>query len=358
MRISVKHVLSEYQKHDYSLIDYCESAHAVLVKTESVNKKIEKKAIVLLLAESYNLRSSFDAKKIASQLLHKTHEDNIDKENVFIIVWGAGGLAHHFASNRIAYFNWDKRTVSKKFYSGKIKGDVEILKNIFKAEHYFYETYEAKHPEQRLYGTLLIWLIIAATVYTFFRTMLQSNIYGYCPNSLMNGQTYRFITYMFAHGSIMHLVGNMVSLFVFGRVYIRREGPLSFAVIYFVGGVMAGVLDAYYCLSISHDIAIYTVGASGGIMAILGAIVSECFTHPDFEKRRGYFLSLITVLLIINNIGAGINVRCHIFGFMSGILLGFVTSIISTLDAEERIRRFDKKKKKISGIRSSFINGN
>ncbi|MBC7923275.1 MAG: rhomboid family intramembrane serine protease [Ferruginibacter sp.] len=53
---------------------------------------------------------------------------------------------------------------------------------------------------------------------------------------------YQFLTYMFAHGSVGHLFGNMFALFMFGPLLEQSWGPKRFLIFYLLTGVGAGVL--------------------------------------------------------------------------------------------------------------------
>ena len=53
---------------------------------------------------------------------------------------------------------------------------------------------------------------------------------------------FQYITYMFLHGSTMHLLSNMFGLFMFGPLLEQFWGPKRFVIFYFVTGIGAGVL--------------------------------------------------------------------------------------------------------------------
>lgn len=74
-------------------------------------------------------------------------------------------------------------------------------------------------------------------------------------------------TSMFLHGGWLHLIGNMLFLFVFGRSIEDRYGHGKFLVIYFLGGFIAALTHIYF----NAGSRIPTLGASGAIAAVLGA---------------------------------------------------------------------------------------
>ncbi len=80
-------------------------------------------------------------------------------------------------------------------------------------------------------------------------------------------QLTQFFTSVFLHGSVMHLVGNMVFLWVFGNPINDRFGNLGYLAFYLAGGVLAGI--GYILLSGNAPV----LGASGAISAVTGAFL-------------------------------------------------------------------------------------
>jgi hypothetical protein len=72
---------------------------------------------------------------------------------------------------------------------------------------------------------------------------------------------------MFLHGGWLHLAGNMLFLFVFGRSMEDRYGHLRFTLIYFLGGLAGSLLH----IVLNAGSRVPSIGASGAIAAVLGA---------------------------------------------------------------------------------------
>lgn len=79
-------------------------------------------------------------------------------------------------------------------------------------------------------------------------------------------QLHQFFTYMFLHGDLWHLLGNMLFLWVFGPAINDRLGNWSYLMFYLGGGVMSG---AGHLLFSSLPV----LGASGAISAVTGAFL-------------------------------------------------------------------------------------
>jgi membrane associated rhomboid family serine protease len=73
-------------------------------------------------------------------------------------------------------------------------------------------------------------------------------------------------TSMFMHGSILHLGGNMLFLWIFGNNVEDAMGPVKYILFYIVGGLAALGLQ----IAVSPNSTAPTVGASGAIAAVLG----------------------------------------------------------------------------------------
>jgi len=79
-----------------------------------------------------------------------------------------------------------------------------------------------------------------------------------------------FFTHMFIHGGIMHLVGNMLFLWIFGSLIEDALRPWGLAALYLGGGVMAALAHIGIAATLGHDVDRPMVGASGAVAAIMG----------------------------------------------------------------------------------------
>jgi len=82
------------------------------------------------------------------------------------------------------------------------------------------------------------------------------------------GWVWQFVSYMFVHGSLLHLFFNMFALLMFGRTLERYLGTREFLLFYFLCGILGGVVSyAFYLLMGIGNVAV--MGASGSIYAML-----------------------------------------------------------------------------------------
>ncbi len=80
-------------------------------------------------------------------------------------------------------------------------------------------------------------------------------------------QLFQFFSSVFLHGGLLHLLGNMVFLWVFGNAVNDRFGQVGYLAFYLAGGVLAGI---GYVLMSGHA---PVLGASGAISAVTGAYI-------------------------------------------------------------------------------------
>ncbi len=91
------------------------------------------------------------------------------------------------------------------------------------------------------------------------------------------------ITYMFAHGSLEHLLGNLLILYLMGVAIEERWGRLRFLALYLVGGVVSAF--GYIAMHLGEQTPL--VGASGALAATMGAFLA---LHATAKIRFFYFV--------------------------------------------------------------------
>jgi len=89
------------------------------------------------------------------------------------------------------------------------------------------------------------------------------------PNAVIQLKWYwTFITYMFMHSGVTHILFNMLGLFIFGLHVERQMGSKEFLLYYFVTGALAGVFSfIVYYYSGTPQVAL--MGASGALFAVM-----------------------------------------------------------------------------------------
>ncbi|KAF5947647.1 hypothetical protein HYC85_013604 [Camellia sinensis] len=123
------------------------------------------------------------------------------------------------------------------------------------------------------------------------------------------------------HAGIIHLLVNMLCLVFIGIRLEQQFGFVRIGIIYLLSGFGGSILSALFLQkSIS-------VGASGALFGLLGAMLSELITNwTIYTNKVAALLTLIVIVVI--NLGIGILPHvdnfAHIGGFVSGFFLGFI----------------------------------
>ena len=145
---------------------------------------------------------------------------------------------------------------------------------------------------------------------------LSGALYG--PD-VASGAWWLVVTAAFLHGSLLHVGVNMLALHMLGRDVETLYGHVRFAAIYAFAVAGSGLA----VLSFNYDI--HTLGASGAIYGLFGAIVALGLRLG--KRGRGLIgrvLPVIVINLVITFTVPGISMAAHVGGLVSGILAGYI----------------------------------
>lgn len=147
---------------------------------------------------------------------------------------------------------------------------------------------------------------------------------GLRPEAVWGGSLWQLVTYMFLHGSLMHILFNMLALWMFGSQIEGDWGTREFVKYYFFTGIGAGLTNA---LVFPHEI-MPTVGASG---AIFGLLLAYGVSYPNrpiflyflFPIPAKYFVILFGVLEFFAGITGARGNIAH-FAHLGGLVFGLI----------------------------------
>lgn len=145
------------------------------------------------------------------------------------------------------------------------------------------------------------------------------------------------VTSMFLHGGWLHILGNMLFLWVFGRNVEDLIGGTRFLGLYLVTGVLAGIVQVIF----NPYSRVPTIGASGAIAGVMGAYLvklprSRIYTLLFFllvttiEIPAPFLLLFWFLMQFLNGIGSltstdysggGVAWFAHVGGFIAGMAL-------------------------------------
>jgi membrane associated rhomboid family serine protease len=185
--------------------------------------------------------------------------------------------------------------------------------------------------------------LIALNVIFFFVEMSGGEPFierwSVVPRRLIANPGEDFITVftsMFMHGGWMHLLGNMLYLWIFGDNVENRFGHIKFLIFYLLCGIAATVAQ----VAVSANSTIPNLGASGAISGVLGAYI-VMFPKGQVKVLMGrgiatlpafVVLGLWIVLQFFSGLGSitqsaetgGVAYMAHIGGFVAGLVLAFI----------------------------------
>ncbi|MGW0942681.1 rhomboid family intramembrane serine protease [Streptomyces sp. NPDC002623] len=129
------------------------------------------------------------------------------------------------------------------------------------------------------------------------------------------GQWYRLLTSMFLHGSVIHILSNMLSLWWIGGPLEAALGRVRYLALYLVSGLAGSALT--YLIAAPNEA---SLGASGAIFGLFGAL-AVLVRRQRLDMRP--VIALLVINLVITFGWAGIAWQAHIGGLVAGVVIGF-----------------------------------
>jgi len=180
-----------------------------------------------------------------------------------------------------------------------------------------------KHCKEYIPTFMLSLANIAVYAYTAFhsnnvfviddRVML---LYGQFNFLVFNGWYWQLFTSMFVHLNLLHLLGNLFFLLIFG---LRAEEIFSlweYLTVYFLSGLTGNLL------TLLLGPWTVSVGASGSIFGMFGAVV--IYLRMSFGQSIMGGLMLSFLLLLMTGGNEQVNILGHFGGLITGLFIGYL----------------------------------
>jgi rhomboid protease GluP len=185
------------------------------------------------------------------------------------------------------------------------------------------------HPQNRDSISLLKKIpttfgLIGVTVLVFIGQVVVTNLtgrdlvaqFGMKENgAIAAGEIWRLITPVFVHAGIPHIFVNMYSLYALGPAVERIFGSQRMLVIYLLSGISGVILSFGFSPHAS-------VGASGAIFGLLGALGTFIYRHRDRLGPVGRLQLRQIVMVTLLNLGLGLLPMVDNWGHLGGLLAG------------------------------------
>ncbi|KAI6696286.1 hypothetical protein NL676_016405 [Syzygium grande] len=129
-------------------------------------------------------------------------------------------------------------------------------------------------------------------------------------------QGWRLVTCAWLHAGVIHLAVNMLCLILIGVRLEQQFGFVRIGIIFLLSGFGGSVLSGLFIQNF------ITVGASGGLFGLLGAMLSELFTNWTLYTNKAAALVTLAFVIAVNlaiGILPHVNNFAHIGGFLTGV---------------------------------------
>lgn len=181
-------------------------------------------------------------------------------------------------------------------------------------------------------NSLLILACIAASLWAWQQdpAFAQKNLIFSFAN-LEGGRIWTLLAALFIHGSVLHLFGNMLFLFVFGNTLEKTVGAQKLLAIFFTGGFTGFILSLFFLARPTG-----MLGASAAIFALAGCVMlvrplkfSWLFLAPQGLIAIIYFIYNLVVVYEKSRIPGydpQVAYIAHVIGFLTGLPFGIALS--------------------------------
>jgi len=175
---------------------------------------------------------------------------------------------------------------------------------------------------------ILCFLVFIGTTAVYYISHLDLiPLLGLQPISFAQ-QPWTIITDLFVHGSIWHILFNMLTLYFFGTFLIRLVGTRDFLVIYFLGGIVGNLFFMLFAfLNFFTSPYSIVIGASGAIFALGGTLAIltprlRVFVFP-IPVAMPLWAAVIGGFVLVSFEG-GVAWQGHLGGLLTGLAAGWL----------------------------------
>lgn len=182
------------------------------------------------------------------------------------------------------------------------------------------------HAQEFPGGNYIVMMLVTVT---FAIQMLGDPKQQYLDGFVLKHLTFSSIFgYMWLHMSMVHIVGNLITLWIFGRKVSLKISDASYVLSFILLGIGAAFIHLYYDGR-------PTIGASGAIMGVLGMHVVLCF------KQFGVLGPWLILIWFLLDLTAGIiggyptTYMAHAGGFLAGMFLATLLVIFKIAEYDD-----------------------
>lgn len=173
----------------------------------------------------------------------------------------------------------------------------------------------------RSFAFYALWLCVLCIVLFVVQVFSPAFTEFFLLNSSSFSEPWRFVTSIFLHGDIAHLLYNLFALALFGSMLERLIGSNRFLLVFFVTGIAANLVSVFF-----YDA---SLGASGAIFGVIGALIVIRPSLPVFVFGLPMPIFIAGIVWVIGDVigifvPSGVANIAHLSGLAFGLLFGAV----------------------------------
>ena len=166
---------------------------------------------------------------------------------------------------------------------------------------------------------LLVFHIVPVAVGNHEEGLIRA--YGASASHILQGEVWRTVTALTLHSNALHLAGNMLGIALFGSAVCAIAGWGVGGMMILASGSLGNMANALF-----YETGHVSIGASTAVFGALGVLAAYQFLSKIKHRRQRIkaWVPLAGGLALLAILGsdAGSDIMAHLFGFLSGILLG------------------------------------
>lgn len=195
--------------------------------------------------------------------------------------------------------------------------------------------YEKTFKRKKL---IITYLLIAINIILFVASsilgIIDADMFAMNLAKVQEGEYWRLLTSAFFHGGLIHLFCNMYSLYILGTQLETFMGKVKFSVVYILSAIVASLFSG-----LLNGPSVYSVGASGAIFGLMGAILYFGYHYRLYlgSVVIGQIVPIILLNLFIGYMMPYIDNFAHIGGLVGGLFAGMMVGIEGKTDKNDTI---------------------
>ena len=171
-------------------------------------------------------------------------------------------------------------------------------------------------------GLLLLWLFSVTGAAANRSAWFEHG--ALVAGRVLAGEWWRAVTALTLHVDVVHVAGNALAVAVLLPPLVQRFGAGAALLLLLLAGALGNVLAA-----MTHDPRHLAVGASTAAFGAVGALVALRLIPREAPTSRKRWTAPVAGVVLLVTLGAArdADLAAHVFGFVAGILVGFVAGV-------------------------------